>query len=109
MLLLATRPPKRRVRPSVCRTASFVIGVLPHRLAYHARDELAQSARQEEDQQNDREAEEQLPMHGQRFEDLLEQRKHERATDRAVERAGAAENDHQENVPRLMPGEDLRI
>src|SRR4029453_15655498 len=56
-----------------------------------------------------RAAEQELPMRGERLEDLRERNEREGAHDRTVERTDAAEDKHQQTVPRLMPRKELRV
>src|SRR5512132_2425299 len=65
----AARPPKRRVSPVVRRIASL-IGRLADERAPEAPGDAGEAAGKEDDQQDDRRAEQQLPVRGERLEDL---------------------------------------
>src|ERR1051326_7878854 len=67
----AINPLKRRDKPRVPRTTSLIVGCLGDWLAKLAADALDATG-QENDQQNDREPERQLPMRRERRIDLLQ-------------------------------------
>src|SRR5439155_22415889 len=104
----AVSPPKRRDSPCVARIASLIAGFSDERAlepAHHAR----KPAGQENHQQDDRPAEQQLPVRGDRREKLLQRHECERAYDRTVQAAEPAQDQHQEHVAGLMPRQELRI
>src|SRR5689334_12617728 len=99
--LTAASPPKRRDRPRVARIGSGTRRLADQQTAEAAAD-AREAAREKDHEQDDRAAEEQLPMRRERGEDLLQGDEHERAGDAAIERAHAAENEHEEHVAGLM-------
>jgi hypothetical protein len=66
-------------------------------------------AGQEEHQQDDRGSQQELPVFGERLEDFRQRHEREGADDGAIETADSAQDQHQEHVARLMPGQELRV
>src|SRR5205823_11159359 len=64
---------------------------------------------QKDHERNDRRTEQELPMRGDRRIDLLQRDKRERADGGTVKTALSAENQHQQDIARLVPGKQLRI
>src|SRR5512137_73818 len=67
--LTAASPPKRRVNPSVASRTSDIARI-PDQHAPEPPGDAGEATRQEDHQQDDRPAQQQLPVSGQRLEDL---------------------------------------
>src|SRR5512137_596981 len=105
--LTAARPPNRRVNARVESIASAIVAAAEERAPESTRD-AREAARQEDHQQDDRPAQQQLPVAGQRLEDLGQRDERKRAHDRAVKAAEAAQDQHQQHVAGLVPRQELR-
>src|SRR6185295_18737596 len=118
--LTAARPPKRRVRSRVvrivpidrvCSGGGFGSGIVgladqcPPEPAGHTRE----PAGQEDHQQDDRGSEQELPVVRERLENFRQRHEREGADNGAIEAAHSAENQHQQYIARLMPGQKLRV
>src|SRR5450755_2481666 len=107
-LFAAMRPPKRRESPCVRRTASLIVGVSDER-ALETDTDACEPARKEYDEQNDRYAEQQLPVRRDRLKELLQRHEGECTGNPAVEATHAAKDQHQQHIPGLVPGDDLGV
>src|SRR3989440_16097 len=93
---VATRPPKRLVRP---RTASSGSAIARDRAGQQAPEAAARVEHDEDEQRT----QDDLPVHRPRGEDVLEQEEDDGAEDGAVQRAHAAEDHHDHDVARAGP------
>src|SRR5262249_28593148 len=88
----AGRPPKSRRRPRASRRTS----------ATRSPPQAGEPAGEKQDERDDGEPHRQLPVLGERREDFLETDEGERAGEAAAQAPDAAEDQHEEDVPRLL-------
>src|SRR5574342_726210 len=106
--LTAERPPKR-LHSARDASAASDMERLPRGRLPEAVGDPGQAAGKEDHQQDDGGPEEELPALGERLEEFLEQHEGEGPGHPAAEAPQAAEDQHQERVARLVPGEQLRV
>src|SRR5262245_25492643 len=97
---LASRPPKRLMRPRTASNASAIA-----RLG--TRDEAEQAALREQHDEDQDGPEHDLPVRGQRREQVLEEQQHDRADHGTEQGAHAAEDHHEHDLARAGPGHEV--
>ena len=107
--LTAASPPKRRVSATRREDRAQASSAPPMSVRRNRAGDAREPARQEDHQQDDRAAQQQLPVAGERLEDLGQRHEREGADDGAVEAAHAAQDQHQQHVAGLVPRQELRV
>src|SRR6516165_10689598 len=105
----ATRPPKRRVSSSSSSNATAVLLLYCGSAAKAGADEAPYAFRGEDHEGDENEAEEQGPGLRVIAELMLDRQEERRTQYRADQGAGAADDDHDQNLPREQPEQQLGI
>src|SRR5436305_7147320 len=95
------RPPKFLARLSMRKTASTTVSATDH--SPQLGDETDQAAAREQRDQHQQGAEDRLPVLGEAGEPFLREDERRSADDRAVQRAHAAENHHDQELAGALP------
>src|SRR6516164_1017313 len=105
----ATMPPKRRVSSSSSSNATAVFPLYCGSAAKAGADETPYALRGEDYEGDENEAEEQGPGLRVIAELMLDRQEERRTQHRADQGAGAADDDHDQNLPREQPEQQLGI